>query len=222
LTNILYTPTIRAKTCDLNFRAVSTRLLSLCLAISLAAYSVAGFAQRASFPTTPIANFTDVAEKAGLTMQEIFGGIDTKKYIIETTGNWRCIFDYETMDGRDIFLVNGPGLERPHRTGTQQSSLIRNNHEELLPTWTAGPDLPHWLGARRLRWRLRQRWLGRICNITYYGKKPAHHNQGGVFTEVAEKAGVAGSGKSWGTGCAFVDYDRRRPARPDRSQLCGF
>ena len=29
-----------------------------------------------------------------------------------------------------------------------------------------------------------------------------------MFTEVAEKAGVAGSGKAWGTGCAFVDYDR--------------
>ncbi len=29
-----------------------------------------------------------------------------------------------------------------------------------------------------------------------------------MFTEVAAKAGVAGSGKAWGTGCAFVDYDR--------------
>ena len=29
-----------------------------------------------------------------------------------------------------------------------------------------------------------------------------------MFTEVAEKAGVAGSGKAWGSGCAFVDYDR--------------
>ena len=25
---------------------------------------------------------------------------------------------------------------------------------------------------------------------------------------MAEKAGVAGTGKAWGTGCAFVDYDR--------------
>src|SRR5207245_9870065 len=27
-------------------------------------------------------------------------------------------------------------------------------------------------------------------------------------TDVSERAGVAGSGKAWGTGCAFVDYDR--------------
>ena len=34
----------------------------------------------------PIASFADLAEKAGLGGENIFGGIDTKKYIIETTG----------------------------------------------------------------------------------------------------------------------------------------
>jgi hypothetical protein len=38
----------------------------------------------------PIADFTDVAAKAGLTMQNVFGGIETKKYIIETTGTGRA------------------------------------------------------------------------------------------------------------------------------------
>ena len=36
-------------------------------------------------PPAPIATFTDIAEKAGLTAQNVFGGLDTKKYIIETT-----------------------------------------------------------------------------------------------------------------------------------------
>ncbi len=44
--------------------------------------------------------------------------------------------------------------------------------------------------------------------ITYYGRNRLYHNNGGSFTEVGEKAGVAGSGKAWGTGCAFVDYNR--------------
>src|SRR5437667_26539 len=44
--------------------------------------------------------------------------------------------------------------------------------------------------------------------VTYYGKNRLYHNQHGKFVEVAESAGVAGSGKAWGTGCAFVDYDR--------------
>ena len=45
--------------------------------------------------------------------------------------------------------------------------------------------------------------------VTGYGKNRLFHNQGdGTFKEVAEQAGVAGTGKEWGTGCAFVDYDR--------------
>ncbi len=44
--------------------------------------------------------------------------------------------------------------------------------------------------------------------VTYYGKNRLYRNQHGVFAEVSDKAGVAGTGKAWGTGCAFVDYDR--------------
>ncbi len=45
--------------------------------------------------------------------------------------------------------------------------------------------------------------------VTGYGKNRLFHNQGnGTFREVAQEAGVAGTGKEWGTGCAFVDYDR--------------
>ena len=44
--------------------------------------------------------------------------------------------------------------------------------------------------------------------VTYYGNNRLYHNQSGVFTEVADRSGVAGTGKAWGTGCAFVDYDR--------------
>src|SRR5271168_3804370 len=62
-------------------------------------------------PPAPIANFTDVAEKSGLTMQNIFGGVDTKKYIIETTGTGVAIFDYDNDGWPDIFLVNGTRLE---------------------------------------------------------------------------------------------------------------
>jgi len=45
--------------------------------------------------------------------------------------------------------------------------------------------------------------------VTYYGKNVLYHNNGdGTFTDVSERAHVAGSGKAWGTGCAFVDFDR--------------
>jgi hypothetical protein len=45
--------------------------------------------------------------------------------------------------------------------------------------------------------------------VTYYGKNVLYHNNGnGTFTDVSEKAGVAGTGRAWGSGCAFLDYDR--------------
>src|SRR5579864_3516229 len=62
-------------------------------------------------PPAPIATFTDIAEKAGLTAQNIFGGLVTKKYIIETTGTGVAIFDYDNDGWPDIFLVNGTKLE---------------------------------------------------------------------------------------------------------------
>src|SRR6185369_7443247 len=45
--------------------------------------------------------------------------------------------------------------------------------------------------------------------VTYFGKNVLYHNNGnGTFTDVSVKAGVAGKGTRWNTGCAFVDYDR--------------
>ena len=35
-----------------------------------------------------------------------------------------------------------------------------------------------------------------------------HNNGDGTFTDVSDKAGVAGKRQRWNTGCAFVDYDR--------------
>jgi len=62
-------------------------------------------------PPRPIANFTDIAEQAGLTIENVFGGVNTKKYIIETTGTGVAIFDYDNDGWPDIFIVNGTKLE---------------------------------------------------------------------------------------------------------------
>ena len=56
--------------------------------------------------STAIANFVDVAAKSGLTMMNVFGGTDTKKYIIETTGTGDAIFDYDNDRWHEIFIVN--------------------------------------------------------------------------------------------------------------------
>ena len=44
-------------------------------------------------------------------MSNVFGGKDTKKYIIETTGTGVAILDYDNDGWPDIFLVNGTTLD---------------------------------------------------------------------------------------------------------------
>jgi enediyne biosynthesis protein E4 len=159
-------------------------------------------------PIKPIANFTDVAEKAGLTMQEIFGGIDTKKFIIETTGTGVAIFDYDNDGWPDIFLVNGTRLEGFPPGEAPSNHLYHNNHDGTFTDVTvkAGLTATGWGQGVCVGDYDNDGWED--LYVTYYGKSRLYHNQAGVFTEVAEKAGVAGSGKAWGSGCAFVDYDR--------------
>jgi hypothetical protein len=161
-----------------------------------------------STPVKPIANFTDVAEKAGLTMQEIFGGVDTKKYIIETTGTGVAIFDYDNDGWPDIFLVNGTRLEGFPSGQAPSSHLYHNNHDGTFSDVTvkAGLTATGWGQGVCVGDYDNDGWED--LYVTYYGKNRLYHNDHGVFTEIAEKVGVAGSGKAWGSGCAFVDYDR--------------
>src|SRR5271165_6090831 len=74
---------------------------------------IAGVSAQSHVKSAPqqIANFVDIAETAGLTMKNVFGGIDSKKYIIETTGTGVAIFDYDNDGWPDIFFVNGTTLE---------------------------------------------------------------------------------------------------------------
>src|SRR5258708_23645331 len=96
-----------------------------------------------SAPVKPMANFTDIAEKAGLTMQEIFGGIETKKYIIETTGTGVAIFDYDNDRWPDIFIVNGTKLEGFPAGKGPTNHLYRNNHDGTFSDATDKAGLAH-------------------------------------------------------------------------------
>jgi hypothetical protein len=157
----------------------------------------------------PIAYFVDKAEKAGLTMKNVFGGVDTKKFIIETTGTGVAIFDYDNDGWPDIFIVNGTTLDPLPGAQPPTNHLYHNNHDGTFTDVTEKARLAH------------TGWGQGVCvgdydndgfedlYVTYYGKSVLYHNNGnGTFTDVSEKAGVAGTGKAWGTGCAFVDYDR--------------
>jgi enediyne biosynthesis protein E4 len=158
----------------------------------------------------PIAYFTDIAKKAGLTMLNTFGGVTTKKYIIETTGTGVAIFDADNDGWPDIFIVNGTKLQGEQSAGEAASNhFYHNNHDGTFTDITKKAGLVHtgWGQGTCIGDYDNDGWPD--LYVTYYGKNVLYHNNGdGTFADVSEKAGVAGTGKAWGTGCAFVDYDR--------------
>src|SRR6267143_2434510 len=91
----------------------------------------------------PIVHFTDVAQKAGLTAPIVFGGENTKKYIIETTGTGVAIFDYDNDGWPDIFVVNGTKLDGLPPGKTLMSHLYHNNHDGTFTDVTEKAGLTH-------------------------------------------------------------------------------
>jgi hypothetical protein len=182
------------------------------LAHSVIAASIAPIATEAQkSPDAPnkIAYFVDEAAKRGLTATNTFGGVDTKKYIIETTGTGVAIFDYDNDGWPDIFVVNGTTLEAGANSSAPTNHLYHNNHDGTFTDVTQKAGLAH------------SGWGQGVCVgdydndgnedlfVTYYGRNVLYHNNGnGTFTDVSEKAHVAGTGGAWSTGCAFIDYDR--------------
>jgi hypothetical protein len=169
-----------------------------------------GFRQEKLAPKNGAAYFVDEAEKRGLTARNTFGGVDTKKYIIETTGTGVAILDYDNDGWPDIFVVNGTTLDIVPGQKPATNHLYHNNRDGTFTDVTEKAGL-----AKNFGWG-QGVCIGDYDNdgfedifVAYYGKNVLYHNNGnGTFTDVSEEAGVAGTGKAWGTGCAFVDYDR--------------
>jgi enediyne biosynthesis protein E4 len=158
--------------------------------------------------------FEDVAKKAGIDFVNVNGDAISKYYILEATGSGVAIFDYDNDGWPDIFLVNGTYLRSNGDSNTAPavsptSHLFHNNHDGTFTDVTAQAFLTD------------SGWGQGVCVgdydndgyedlfVTAYGKNRLYHNErNGTFKNVALEAGVAGTGKEWGTGCAFVDYDR--------------
>ncbi|MEN3334002.1 MAG: enediyne biosynthesis protein [Blastocatellia bacterium] len=153
--------------------------------------------------------FVEVAARAGLTEPIIYGGIDKKKYIIETNGCGVAFIDYDNDGWMDILLLNGTRLEGFPKGKEPTLKLYHNNRNGTFSDATAGA------GLMRTGWASAVT-VGDYDNdgyddlfITYYGQNLLYHNDGkGKFTDVTAKAGLATKGTRWGSGCAFVDYDR--------------
>src|SRR3984885_11950892 len=132
-----------------------------------------------------LANFVDIGEKAGLTMKNVFGGVDTKKFIIETTGTGVAIFDYDNDGWPDIFIVNGTTLEGFPAGKGPTNHLYHNNHDGTFTDVTvkAGLAATGWGQGVCVGDYDNDGWDD--LYVTYYGRNILYHNNGdGTFTDV--------------------------------------
>ncbi|HEX9765357.1 MAG TPA: CRTAC1 family protein, partial [Nitriliruptorales bacterium] len=153
------------------------------------------------------ARFTDVAAQAGLTHPIVYGGVDSKDYIIEVVGCGVAFLDYDNDGWLDLLVLNGTRLDgAPHGTTNR---LYRNNRDGTFSDVTekAGLVREGWASAVT---------VGDYDNdgfddlfITYYGHNVLYRNNGdGTFSDVTEKAGLHQGTVRYGSGCTWVDYDR--------------
>ena len=153
----------------------------------------------------------DVAAQAGLKATCEFGGQQTKKWILETTGCGIAFFDYDHDGWLDIFMVNGTTMEGFPAGSEPSNHLYRNNRDGTFTDVTAKSGL------------MRTGWGQGVCVgdynndglddlfVTYWGENVLYRNNGdGTFADVTTKAGLVqgGTRPRWNTGCCFVDYDR--------------
>jgi enediyne biosynthesis protein E4 len=153
------------------------------------------------------ARFTDVAKQAGLVEPIIYGGAESKSYIIEVVGCGVACFDFDNDGWLDLLILSGTRLEGGPGGGTNR--LYKNNRNGTFTDVTAKSGLTRsgWASAVT---------VGDYDNdgfddlfITYYGQNVLYHNNGdGTFTDVTERAGLRQETVRYGAGCTWVDYDR--------------
>src|SRR5882672_3435298 len=150
---------------------------------------------------------TDVAAEAGLRSPIVYGGIDSKSYIIEVVGCGVAFIDYDNDGWVDLFILSGTRLEAAPPGTTNR--LYKNNRDGTFTDVTAKA------GLQRTGWASAVT-VGDYDNdgfddlfLTYYGQNVLYHNNGdGTFSDVTDKAGLHQSAVRYGSGCTWVDYDR--------------
>ncbi len=159
-------------------------------------------------PGSPVADFVDVAKRAGLSARSTLGGERSNHHLSEMTGGGVALVDYDQDGWLDIFLINGGPIDaltglpstnhlyRNNRDGTftdvtEKSGLVRHG-------WGQGVSVGDYNGDG---------WPDLF--VTYYGKNVLYrNNKDGTFTDFTNAAGLLTHDDLYSTGSAFLDFDR--------------
>src|SRR5438309_5978443 len=153
------------------------------------------------------AHFVDIASAAGLRAPVIYGGVENKKYILESTGCGCAFFDYDNDGWMDIFLLCGTRLGGDPPEATNR--LYKNNRDGTFTDVTekSGLGAVGWASGVCVGDYNNDGFEDLFC--TYFGQNRLYRNNGdGTFTDVTKAAGLWNDQPRWGAGCSFVDYNR--------------
>jgi enediyne biosynthesis protein E4 len=198
----------------MNHRGVSRGRACVATLIALALLAAFVGTPRADEPW-PV-QLTDIAGQAGLAHPSIYGGVDRKRFIIETNGAGVALIDYDRDGWLDALVLSGTRLADGQRRDASfpagaapTNRLYRNRRDGTFV------DVTDRLGLRR------SGWASGVCAgdydnddwpdllLTYYGRNVLYRNDRGArFQDVTAAAGLSTTGVRWGSGCTFIDYDR--------------
>lgn len=188
--------------------------MRVALAAAVALVPLAGGPAREPEATWGV-TLVDVAERAGLVQPSVYGGLDRKRFIIETNGAGVALLDYDDDGWLDALVLSGTRLLDAARQESAwppgeapTNRLYRNNGNGTFSDVTERTGLT------------RTGWASSVCAgdydndgrtdlyVTYYGRSVLYRNRGGRFQDVTVEAGLAQTTVRWGSGCSFVDFDR--------------
>ena len=182
--------------------------LTIALAAALLCGSAATLIPASQAPALGF-SFTNVARETGLTASTVYGGRDVNTYLLETTGTGVAVIDYDNDGWMDVYLVNGSVLDGFPAGKEPTNHLYRNRGNGTFEDVTArtGVGASGWGQAA---------CVGDYDNdgrddlfVTYWGQNRLYRNKAdGTFEDVTRAAGLTSDKVRWGSGCAFLDYDR--------------
>jgi enediyne biosynthesis protein E4 len=153
------------------------------------------------------ARLTDVAAQAGLNHAVIAGHRDRADYVVEAMSCGVAFFDYDNDGWLDILVLSGSRFGDPPADASTR--LYKNNRDGTFTDVTLKAGLfrtGYTYGVT----------VGDYNNdgfedlfLTGWGQNALYRNNGdGTFTDVTKEAGLIDPQARFGSGCAFVDYDR--------------
>ena len=154
-------------------------------------------------------HFVDRTQAFGFDRVTVFGGGDRKAYILETTGTGAAIFDLDNDGDEDVLIVNGARLDGTRTVGALRHLLyVNDGHGKFAEAGVAAGLMASGWGQGVCAGDFDNDGFTDLL-ITHYGVNRLLKNAGGKKLEdVTARAKLPIEGVRYGSGCAFLDYDR--------------